>query len=93
MFHQYESNNVYTVKMGFHTIYQVTAIRRMDAILFVTKYVPEFKFSSRLKGRKGIHPLEEFKERPIVTTGVSYDDRGNITIMLHEPAYLTSSLS
>lgn len=89
VFHHYVSNNAYTVKMGFHTIYQVTAIRSMDAIRFVTKYVPEFKFSSRLKGRKGVQPLEEFKELPIVPTAVPYDDRGNITIMLQEPAYLT----
>jgi serine protease AprX len=88
VFHQYVSNNAYTVNMGFHTIYQVTAFRRMDFIRFVTKYVPAFKFSSRLKGRKGVQPLDEFKELPLVPDAVPYNDQGNITILLHEAAYM-----
>jgi len=87
VFHQYQSNNAYTVSLEFHTIYQVTAIRQMDYIRFVTRYSPEFKYSSRLKGRKGAQPLEEFQDLPILPSVVPYNDQGNIKILLHEATY------
>lgn len=84
----YVHNNAYVVKTGFHTIYQVTAIRNMEFIRFVTKFAAEFKISSRLKGKKGVLPLAEFKELPIVPDSIPYDKRGNITVVLHDSAYI-----
>lgn len=88
-FGEYVRNNAYVVKTGFHTIYQVTAIRNMEFIRFVTRYATEFKISSRLKGKKGVLPLAEFKELPIVPDSVPYDKRGNITVVLHDSAYMS----
>jgi subtilisin family serine protease len=87
-FGDYVPENAYVVKMGFHTISQVTSIRNAEFVRFITKYVPEFKISSRLKGRKGVLPLAEFKALPIVPESVPYDKKGNITVVLHESAYM-----
>jgi len=90
-FYDYVPNNTYAVKIGFHTIYQVTSIRNMEFIRFITKYVSDFKISSRLKGRKGVLPLAEFKALQLVPDAAPYDQRGNITVVLHDPAYMSEA--
>lgn len=88
-FGDYVPNNAYIVKMGFHTISQVTSIRNMEFIRFITKYISEFKISSRLKGRKGVLPLAEFKALKLVPDSIPYDQRGNITVVLHNSTYMS----
>ncbi len=90
-FGDYVPDNAYVVKMGFHTILQVTLIRNAEFVRFITKYVSEFKISSRLKGRKGVLPLVEFKALPLVPESVPYDEQGNITVVLHDSAYMSEA--
>jgi serine protease AprX len=90
-FRYYVPNNAYVVRMRFHTIHQVTSIRNMMFVRFITRYIPEFRISSRLKGRKGMLPLAEFKVLRLVPDAVPYDRRGNITVMLHDPAYMSEA--
>lgn len=87
-FGDYVPENAYVVKMGFRTISQVTSIRNAEFVRFITKYVSEFKISSRLKGRKGVLPLAEFKALPIVPESAPYDKKGNITVVLHDSTYM-----
>jgi len=86
-FRVFLSNNACVLKIGFHTIHQVTSIRNMVFIRFVTKYIPEFKISRELKGRTGISPLAESKTLKIVPESVPYNEVGNITVVLHDSAY------
>jgi len=89
-FGDYVRYNAFIVTIGFHTIYQVTSIRGMDFIRFITAFVPEFKISSRLKGRKGVLPLEEFRTLEIVPESTPFDKQGNLTIILQNPAYMSA---
>ncbi len=90
-FRGYVPHNAYVVRMWFHTIHQVTSIRGMEFVRFITRYMPEFKISSRLKGRKGMFPLAEFKSLKIASDSFPYDSRGNIEVTLHDPAYMSDA--
>ncbi len=85
----YVPNNACVVRMWIHTIYQVLMIRNMDFIRFVTRYLPEFKISSRLKGKKGVIPLDEFRKLKITPDAAPFDELGNLRIVLYEPAYMS----
>jgi subtilisin family serine protease len=89
IFCDYVPNNAYTVKIAFHTIHQVTSMRNMEFIRFITEYLSDFKISSELKGKEGFLPLADFQALPLVPDSFPYDESGNITVVLHDPAYMT----
>jgi serine protease AprX len=83
------SYNAYVVNISFNSIHQVTSLRNSDFLRFITPFIPDFKISSRLKGRKGILSLAEFKTLPILPECAPYDKMGNLVVILHDDAYLT----
>lgn len=83
------SYNAFVVRLCFHTIYQVTSIRNMEFIRFITKYQPEFRISSSLKGREGVIPLDEFRALKILPKTIPFSSGGNLMVVLQDSAYLS----
>lgn len=84
----YLPGNVLIVKLWISTIYQVNILRNARFIRCIIGFVPEFKVSSRLIGKKGVVQLDEFKRSRIIPESIPFDENGNLTIAVFDSSYM-----
>src|SRR3972149_2918207 len=88
----YVPENAFVVALAFHSIYQLRKLREMEFVRSINPYLAEFKISSRLKGRRGPISLSEHRSLRIVPETAPFNERGNLTVVLHNPTF-TSEVS